>query len=53
MSKKIEDITMKCPKCQSENPEGYKFCGECGGKLKIMVHRGLVGKLRFYSFFSW
>jgi hypothetical protein len=21
---------MKCPKCQSENPEGMKFCIECG-----------------------
>jgi class 3 adenylate cyclase/tetratricopeptide (TPR) repeat protein len=25
---------MKCPKCQFENPEGLKFCGECGGKLE-------------------
>ena len=24
---------MKCPKCQFENPEGLKFCGECGAKL--------------------
>jgi len=21
---------MKCPQCQAENPEGLKFCGECG-----------------------
>ena len=21
---------MKCPHCQAENPEGVKFCGECG-----------------------
>jgi hypothetical protein len=27
---------MKCPKCQSENPEGKKFCGECGAKLEIL-----------------
>ena len=20
---------MKCPKCQFENPEGKKFCGDC------------------------
>ena len=26
---------MKCSKCRSENPEGMKFCGECGSKLKI------------------
>jgi class 3 adenylate cyclase/tetratricopeptide (TPR) repeat protein len=25
---------MKCPKCQFENPEGLKFCGECGTKLE-------------------
>ena len=21
---------MKCPKCQADDPEGVKFCGECG-----------------------
>ena len=25
---------MKCPKCQFENPERMKFCGECGVKLE-------------------
>ena len=25
---------MKCPKCKFENPEGIKFCGECGAKLE-------------------
>jgi len=25
---------MKCLKCQFENPEGLKFCGECGAKLE-------------------
>jgi class 3 adenylate cyclase/tetratricopeptide (TPR) repeat protein len=24
---------MKCPKCQTENPETRKFCSECGAKL--------------------
>ena len=23
---------MKCPKCEYDNPEGMKFCGECGEK---------------------
>jgi class 3 adenylate cyclase/tetratricopeptide (TPR) repeat protein len=26
---------MKCPKCQHENPEGAKFCIECGGPLEF------------------
>lgn len=26
---------MKCPKCQFENPEGAKFCNECGNKLQL------------------
>ncbi|MEE9611959.1 MAG: adenylate/guanylate cyclase domain-containing protein, partial [Desulfatiglandales bacterium] len=25
---------MKCPKCQFDNPESMKFCGECGAKLE-------------------
>ncbi len=25
---------MKCPRCQTENPEGMKFCGECGTKIE-------------------
>ena len=30
---------MKCQKCQTENPEGVEFCGECGAKLeKICPH---------------
>ena len=26
---------MQCPKCQFENREGAKFCGECGHKFEI------------------
>ena len=26
---------MKCPKCQFENPDEMKFCGECGAKIEI------------------
>ncbi|MGD9034797.1 MAG: adenylate/guanylate cyclase domain-containing protein, partial [Desulfobacteraceae bacterium] len=26
---------MECPKCQTENPEGKKFCRECGAKLAL------------------
>ena len=27
---------MKCPKCQTDNPEGAKFCVECGTKLELI-----------------
>ena len=27
---------MKCPECQSENPEKAKFCGKCGEKLLLI-----------------
>ena len=26
-------MTVKCPKCQTENPETKQFCGECGTQL--------------------
>ncbi len=26
---------MRCSKCQHENPEGSRFCLECGGKIKL------------------
>jgi serine/threonine protein kinase len=26
-------LTVKCPKCDFENPETQKFCGECGSQL--------------------
>lgn len=27
---------MKCPKCQFENPEGSKFCLECGRRIELL-----------------
>jgi len=27
---------MKCPECQHENPQGVKFCGECGSRLSAV-----------------
>ncbi len=27
-------MTIKCPKCHSDNPDTLKFCGECGTQLK-------------------
>ncbi len=29
---------MKCPECESENPEGKKYCGECGEELPQPEH---------------
>jgi serine/threonine protein kinase/Flp pilus assembly protein TadD/TolA-binding protein len=26
-------VTIKCPKCQAENPETKQFCGDCGTQL--------------------
>ena len=26
-------MTNKCPKCQTDNPDTLKFCGECGIQL--------------------
>jgi class 3 adenylate cyclase/tetratricopeptide (TPR) repeat protein len=27
---------MQCPECQSDNPAGMKFCGECGSALQLI-----------------
>jgi hypothetical protein len=26
-------MTVKCPKCQTDNPDTKQFCGDCGTKL--------------------
>jgi serine/threonine protein kinase len=26
-------VSIKCPKCQSDNPDGTRFCGDCGTQL--------------------
>jgi class 3 adenylate cyclase/tetratricopeptide (TPR) repeat protein len=39
---------MRCPKCQFENPENSKFCGECGSKLeKICSYCNSSNPLQF------
>jgi len=30
---------MKCPACGHENPEGAKFCNECGAKIETACPR--------------
>ena len=27
---------MQCPRCQHENPDAVKFCGECGARLELV-----------------
>jgi ribosomal protein L40E len=34
---------MKCPECQFENPEGAKFCNQCGKKIELTCQE--CGKL--------
>jgi len=28
-------VAIRCPKCQSDNPENQKFCGECATPLQL------------------
>jgi hypothetical protein len=30
-----EGIPMHCPRCGFENPEGLKFCNDCGAPLRL------------------
>jgi len=41
---------MRCPKCQFENPEGMRFCVECGSKLEITCARCGVTNLPTFKF---
>ena len=34
-----EKDKMKCPKCQFDNPEAMKVCGECVAKLEIICSK--------------
>jgi len=27
-------VAIKCPECQSDNPDGTRFCGNCAAPLK-------------------
>lgn len=41
---------MKCPECGFENPDGMKFCGECGKKLEIVCPRCGFGNSPSFKF---
>src|SRR5437870_1073794 len=34
---------MRCPTCQSDNPDGTPFCAECGTRLNAAALSGLGG----------
>jgi len=34
---------MKCPKCEFENPDGFKFCGECSHPLTEKAEASFLG----------
>lgn len=36
----LEVDLMKCTKCNAENPEGKRFCGDCGSPLENAVAQG-------------
>ena len=29
---------MKCSRCQAANPDGKRFCGDCGASLSLVCH---------------
>jgi len=33
----------ECPKCGARNPEGAKFCNNCGARLQVAVEGGFEG----------
>ena len=35
---------MVCPGCQAKNPDGKKFCGECGGPLEKATSVPVAGE---------
>jgi len=41
---------MKCSKCEFENPEGLKFCVECGNKLEILCPNCGFGNAPSFKF---
>ncbi len=35
-------MSVKCPKCQTDNPDTQKFCGECAAPLKLSKDPGVT-----------
>ncbi|MGD8765953.1 MAG: adenylate/guanylate cyclase domain-containing protein, partial [Desulfobacteraceae bacterium] len=43
---------MQCPKCQFENPQGAKFCAECGNKLEVICPQCKTSNAASFKFCS-
>ena len=43
---------MDCPGCQSENPQGAKFCVECGNKLEVICPQCKISNSPSFKFCS-
>jgi class 3 adenylate cyclase/tetratricopeptide (TPR) repeat protein len=43
---------MQCPKCQFENPQGAKFCVECGNKLEVICPQCKASNAPSFKFCS-
>jgi hypothetical protein len=46
----MEGTKMECPKCQHENPDTQKFCGECGAKFEKFCSNCGVSNPPQYNF---
>lgn len=45
-ARKAEESSRLCPQCQTLNPEGVKFCQECGTKLGMRICAGCGAPLQ-------
>lgn len=47
---KTEDaMTVKCPKCEALNAEGYRFCKGCGEPKKAIIEATVVSKAPMFT----
>jgi uncharacterized membrane protein YvbJ len=39
-------MAIRCPKCQTDNPDTVKFCSECGTSLKTLKDNSVTKTLQ-------